>query len=231
MENTELQKIEAEEIEIVEERGVSIIKDNNIRTIYESKLLPGFINTEAKAVVAFQYIKEIGMLDKALNVMNNLYFVNGKISLMTPGMALVLGTKGVTHRLIRDYENVFVTNDPRLLFLNGSITLNDKQQPIPVTYYSELTKTTEILKATTIEFTYKGEKTYMNYTNKEAEDAGNMTKTIWKAYTKTMMRWRCYSSGAKFLFPALLAGISSPEELDAKFDTTPEFEEIVKNYD
>ncbi len=175
---TSLQKIEIEEAEVVVERGVSVIKDSNIRNIYESKLLPGFINTEQKAVVAFQYIKEIGMLDKALNVMNNLYFVNGKISLMTPGMALVLGNHGVTHRLIRDYETVFATNDPRMLFLNGDIMLNDKQQPIPITFDSELTRRPEALKVTTIEFTYKGEKTYMNYTNKEAEDAGNMTVQI-----------------------------------------------------
>lgn len=55
--------------------------------------------------------------------------------------------------------------------------------------------------------------TVFSYTIADAENAGLLSKDVWKKYPTDMLRARCGTRAARAIFPDLMMGIYDPEEL------------------
>ena len=61
-----------------------------------------------------------------------------------------------------------------------------------------------------------------SYTIEEARNAGLIGKDNWKKYPKRMLKHRCLSYGLKDVFPDILAGLYTPEEMESVSDEPKE---------
>ena len=72
-----------------------------------------------------------------------------------------------------------------------------------------------------------------SFTIQDAMKAGLATKDVWRKYPKRMLKHRCLSYGLKDMFPDLLAGLYTPEEMESVSEeqqeqpTTEEYENVI----
>ena len=61
----------------------------------------------------------------------------------------------------------------------------------------------------------KEEKYTSTFTIEDAKNAGLIGKDVWRKYPKRMLKHRCMAYGLRDVFPDLLAGLYSPEEMES----------------
>lgn len=76
-----------------------------------------------------------------------------------------------------------------------------------------------------------GEKETMHscFTMEDAKNAGLAGRDVWRKYPKRMLKHRCLSYGLKDLFPDLLAGLYTPEEMESAEPNVNVSEPIERN--
>jgi hypothetical protein len=73
-----------------------------------------------------------------------------------------------------------------------------------------------------LEFTdLDGDKHTFDYSMKEATQAGNASKDVYKKYNKEMLYARCLTRGGRIVAPEVLAGVYSPEEFEVEEKVEP----------
>lgn len=68
----------------------------------------------------------------------------------------------------------------------------------------------------------KTESITSRFTMQDAVNAGLANKTVWKQYPRRMLKHRCLSYGLKDMFPDILAGLYTPEEMESVSDESNE---------
>lgn len=67
----------------------------------------------------------------------------------------------------------------------------------------------------------KTESITSRFTMQDAVNAGLAGRQVWKQYPKRMLKHRCLSYGLKDMFPDILAGLYTPEEMESVSEETP----------
>lgn len=71
------------------------------------------------------------------------------------------------------------------------------------------------------------EPTRLTWTIEDARRAGLLGSQTWKSYPRAMLRARCVSELARAVYPDVVAGLYTPEELGARVDDAGEVIEVV----
>lgn len=72
-----------------------------------------------------------------------------------------------------------------------------------------------------------GEPYTHTFTIKEADKAGLLNKSNWKSYPASMLRARAIGGAARIVFPDVLAGVYTPDELGATVSYSADGQEVV----
>lgn len=132
--------------------------------------------------------------------LNNIYMIDGRMTLPVNTMVALLRSRGVTSRTIKDKEPL----------------LNEEGKAIDL--------------ITQIEFCRDGLSEIVTYSWKDATAAQLTSKQNWQKYPRAMMWARCYSMGARRVASDLLLGLyETSEMIDAAGSKELDYEVVEDN--
>jgi hypothetical protein len=217
MKDNEIVSVESLEKKItsVEANSPFASKLEMMEIAIQNKLLPPYVKTAQLGLILIERAKELGLPPFASFDM--FYQINGKLALQSNGLSAIIKKNKGRYTVVRNNEEVFVTDNPKNHFLEGNYLRYD-----PTT--NEISPTGRLksvgYKVTTIIATRPDEshevKHIVNFTSQEAHGAGLLVKDVWQKYPEAMMFNRCLAKMARQVFPDFIAGMYPAEELDEK---------------
>jgi hypothetical protein len=167
-----------------------------LKTLIDSKKLPGHIKNVDEAFTIAQMGKELGF--PTMQAFHYIIPIQGKLSLSAKAVGALLRKGGVKYITKEDGVYVFAdgTTDTILLKKDGT-------KPID--------------RRTTIDFYRDGLVESCSFTWRDAEGQGLTSKDNWTRMPKEMLFARCLAKGANRIGSDLLLGLYTAEELADTF--------------
>lgn len=170
------------------------------QVILDSGAIPGNLDTPQKLMTVVQTGKELGMLP--MTAINNIHVIKGRTVISSAMLSAMLKNRVNRKGEVSPVEYVY-TKD----FVYETDAEGDESciTEIEFEFISEVTG-----KPKTAKF---------RVTWAEMERAGYTTKDNWQKYPKNMMRARCMAYAVRALFPEILLGVYSADEIVDAMDT------------
>lgn len=197
------------------------------RRVCEAELIKNtrWLDLSLEAILAMGvYANQYGFsLEQAL-FGNVLYYMKGKINLQGIGVAALIRNNGHSYQVLRNFEPLYKTDNPRNLFLDGTPIKNENGKNEFVTFKHPATNETTFDMVTTIIGYRKGEEDkpqIVNYT------LSQLLRSYRKSKEKTLaeildhiekhaihhLYWKCIHLLAKQLYPDLIAGMTLMDDV------------------
>jgi hypothetical protein len=201
------------------QQGIDINTLSEMKQIafyWANGLLPTSIKSPEEAIIVHQYAKELG-IPGILSAFDMVVPIKNKAAVTGAGLAFLIRKAGHGFDVIRDYERIYETKDPRYKHALGHIKgdfiyRNDKGEKDP---NGELVVIID--KATTIGFYRKGDEgkyekyKFVTFTDIDAKLSGKDKEDTYKQYPSSMYFWKCLTHGAKQYFSEVIKGVNLPE--------------------
>lgn len=162
-----------------------------LKTLIDSKQLPGHVKTIDEAYTIAQMGKELGFA--TMQAFHYIIPIQGKLSLSAKAIGGLLRKGGVEY--ITQEDGVYIYADGTV----DDMPVKGDMKPIN--------------RRTTIIFYRNGKAERCSFTWRDAELQGLTGKDNWKRMPKEMMFARCLSKGANRIGPDLLLGLYTTEEM------------------
>ena len=170
------------------------------QVILDSGAIPGNLDTPQKLMTVVQTGKELGM--QPMTAINNIHVIKGRTVISSAMHSAMLKNRVNRRGIVSPVEYIY-TKD----FVYETDEDGDESciTEIEFTEISEVTGKPRSLK--------------FRVTWAEMERAGYTDKQNWEKYPKNMMRARCMAYGVRALFPEILLGVYSADEIVDAMDT------------
>lgn len=227
-------RIKKEYLDFLDKGGDITIKPeiDQIRFYWSNNLLPTTIKTPEQAIVIYQRGKELGIPD-VLACFDMIDAIGNKAGLNGKGFNYMIKRAGHGFKVIRNYEFVAETTDPRYNHAIGHyrgqfVYRNEDGKKDPL---GEMTLGN--VRTTTIGFFRKGSEKdvdnwdFSSFSDTDAKAAGLNESPTYKKYPKAMYFWKALTHGAKMFFGDTIQGFDFAEEPSdiADFENSIEFQE------
>lgn len=167
-----------------------LITLDRAKVLFESGILPKWVDRPEKAIVAIEYARELKLPN--LGALKNMYIVNGVPTITTYLMCALIRASGGSYRFIQDAEKIEVSGLPDVITTVEAVRREDPfrdENGRPIVYR-------------------------VSFTWREAELQQLTSKDNWKKMPKAMLKARCLSKMAREVFPDVILGYYSPDEID-----------------
>lgn len=154
------------------------------KALVDSRLVPNWIKTPERCMIALQYCKELGM--PAALGLGGMYIVNDIPCLTGKAFGALIRQRGGSYRVIKDFEKVFDENGK---WVDSETVIEAKR---PDEQWTHLVRVTML----------------------EMKEMGLTSKDQWKKQPGVMLYWRCVSKMGRMVFPDFTMGLYMPEEID-----------------
>lgn len=165
-----------------------------LKTLIDSKKLPGHVKTVEDAFTIAQMGKELGFA--TMQSFHYIIPIQGKLSLSAKATGALLRKGGVK----------YITKEDGVFIYPGGKSEPSKEGEKPID------------QRTTILFVRDGMEEECSFSWKDAEKQGLTTKDNWKRMPKEMLWARCLAKGANRIGSDLLLGLYVIEELTDSFN-------------
>ena len=182
----------------MEENKIAVQSESEIKgflkTLIDSKKLPGHVKTVEDAFTIAQMGKELGFA--TMQAFHYIIPIQGKLSLSAKATGALLRKGGVK----------YITKEDGVFVYSGNSIEPNKIGDKPID------------QRTTILFVRDGMNEECSFSWKDAEKQGLTTKDNWKRMPKEMLWARCLAKGANRIGSDLLLGLYVIEELTDSFN-------------
>ena len=170
----------------------------------ESKLLPAWVKTPAKALTIIQMAHEMG-IHGFLTPFKYFYIIDNEPSLTVYGMSALIRSRGHQFEVLKDAQPIYLTDNPNNLWAEGNLILDSEGQPQQVAWGTTLRGFRKEAPDTPL---------YASWLEADSEAAGLVKKGNWVKWRRDMYYARALSRLGRRYFADVLEGYYLPDELD-----------------
>lgn len=173
-------------------------------------------NNTVEAILAISvFAKPFGIPMQQALLSDMLYYMNGKVCLQGKGLAALIFRAGHSYRVIRDFAELYVTDNPDHDFLTGEKKKIQDSKGVDIlqrVYFDHpVTKERTVERITTIKAWRKGESEAQITSIKLSELLATYEKneksiTRVEKYIKHHMLWKCVAMVAKQIYADTICG-------------------------